>query len=237
MTIAPNDAALFIAINTFCQMFPAVMWTGFSLLGNTWGVFAVTAPLLVRAPRLMMAWLCAAPFAIAFARIGKSQIESPRPAAVIDNTQFQIVGEALHNVSMPSGHTTTAFAVASGIYFALPVATRKRHVWLFGLAALVGLSRIAVGAHWPGDVIAGAVLGLLAGLLGQKLLVRIPPHHLEPRAWSQRLIATILVATTVILVSDTLDFDENHPLQYALAGVVAITVFAFLRKSWKPLQS
>jgi hypothetical protein len=34
-----------------------------------------------------------------------------------------------------------------------------------------------------------------------------------------------------MLVGDTLDFDENHPLQYVLAGMVAITVFAFVRKS------
>lgn len=230
------NAELFLAINTFCQLFPAAMWTGFSLLGNTWGVFAVTSPLLVRAPRLMVAWLCAAPFAIVFARIGKGFIESPRPAAVLDNTQFRIVGEALHNVSMPSGHTTTAFAVASGIYFALPAATRKRHLWLFGLAALAGLSRIAVGAHWPADVMVGAGLGVLSGVLGQKLLARIHPRHFVPTDWSQRLIAAIFIATTAMLVGDTLDFEENHPLQYVLAGMVAITVFAFVRKSCTPIE-
>lgn len=46
----------------------SAMWTGFSLLGNTWGVFAVTSPLLVRAPRLMVAWLCVAPSAICWFR-------------------------------------------------------------------------------------------------------------------------------------------------------------------------
>jgi len=34
------------------------------------------------------------------------------------------------------------------------------------LAVLVAISRVAVGAHWPLDVVAGAVLGWLAGLSG-----------------------------------------------------------------------
>jgi len=106
---------------------------------------------------------------VLFARTGKFFIESPRPAAVVDNAQMRVVGELLHNVSMPSGHTLTAFAVASGIYFALTVAQRRRHWWLLVLAAGTGLSRIAVGAHWPGDVAVGASLGLLAGLLGTSL--------------------------------------------------------------------
>ena len=232
------NVALFLAINTFCQAFPAVVWTGFSLLGNAWGILGIAAPLLLKSPRLMLAILCAAPFAGAFSRVGKALIESPRPAAVLDNTQFRIVGEALHNVSMPSGHTTTAFAVASGIYFALPAATRKRHLWLFALAALTGISRIAVGAHWPADVLVGAVLGVLSGMLGQKLLARIDPRHFAPTDWVPRLIAILLIATTAMLVGDTLDFDENHPLQYLLAGIVTVSVgrFAYLNgtlKNWK----
>lgn len=115
------EPATFVYLNTLCAGVAAPVWTGLSLLGNAWGVLGVTAPLLVMAPRLMWAWLCAAPFAIVFARVGKGLIVSPRPAAEVDNAQMRIVGEALHNVSMPSGHTLTAFAVASAIYFALPL--------------------------------------------------------------------------------------------------------------------
>jgi undecaprenyl-diphosphatase len=57
--------------------------------------------------------------------------------------------------SFPSGHTTTAFTIALmlGHFSALlwPVA--------LVLAALVGLSRIALGAHFPSDVVAGMLLG------------------------------------------------------------------------------
>lgn len=226
------EPAQFLALNAWFAPVPTVVWTGLSLLGNAWGVLGVTAPLLVLAPRLMWAWLCAAPFAIVFARVGKALIESPRPAAVVDNTQMRVVGELLHNVSMPSGHTLTAFAVASAIYFALPPARRVRHLWLFVLALGVGMSRIAVGAHWPGDVAVGACLGLLSGMLGQWLLVRMGPQHCQPTAWSLRLVAVLLLVAAYTLASEGLDFDEALPLQYGLVLVIGMSLVAFAWQNW-----
>jgi len=59
--------------------------------------------------------------------------------------------------SFPSGHTTTAFAMAIiiGHFSAL--------LWpgALLLATLVGLSRVALGAHYPSDVVAGMILGCL----------------------------------------------------------------------------
>lgn len=225
------EPATFIYLNTLCAPVAAPVWTGFSLLGNAWGVLGVTAPLLVLAPRLMWAWLCAAPFAVVFARLGKGLIVSPRPAAEVDNAQMRIVGEALHNVSMPSGHTLTAFAVASAVYFALPEKGRVRHLWLFVLAGGAGLSRIAVGAHWPGDVAVGASLGLLAGMLGVQLLARMDARHLQPTAWSLRLVALLLVATVYTLLTEAQDFTENQPVQVLLAVVVGVSLFFYVRQN------
>lgn len=226
------EPATFMVVNAFFAPVAAPVWTGLSLLGNAWGILGVTAPLLVRAPRLLWAWLCAAPFAILFARVGKGLIESPRPAAVVDNTQMRVVGELLHNVSMPSGHTLTAFTVASAIYFALPEKGRAKHLWLFVLAAGTGLSRIAVGAHWPGDVAVGMSLGLLAGMLGTRLLARMGSQHLQPTAWSLRLVAALLVATGYTLLTETQDFDENWPAQQVLVLVIVAALYTFGKQNW-----
>ncbi len=231
------EPGMFVAINSLCAPLAAPFWTGLSMFGNAWGVLAATAPLLVLAPCLLWAWLCAAPFAIVFARLGKGLIESPRPAAVVDNNQMRIVGELLHNVSMPSGHTLTAFAVASGIYFALPPKGRAKYLWLFVLAAGTGLSRIAVGAHWPGDVAVGMSLGLLAGMLGSQLLARMKTTHCKPTAWSLRLFAVAQLATVYALLTEAQDFDENQPFQYVLALVVVVSLYAFGKQNWRARQA
>jgi len=63
--------------------------------------------------------------------------------------------------SFPSGHTTTAFATCFVLSFLAP----KWHPALLILACVVGLSRIALGAHYATDVIAGAVVGTLGAYL------------------------------------------------------------------------
>lgn len=231
------EPAMFVAINQAFLPVPAQVWTGLSLLGNGWGVLGVTAPLLALRPRLMWAWICAAPFAALFARIGKEWIVSPRPAAVVDNQQIRIVGEVMHTVSMPSGHTTTAFAVACAIFLALPAAQRKRHAWLLLLALGAGLSRIAVGAHWPGDVAVGMCLGLLAGLLGNLLLSALKPAQFVYRSWGLRVVALAVAASVYMLLTETMDFAENLPLQRVVAGVAAASLLAFAIRSARSLKA
>jgi membrane-associated phospholipid phosphatase len=58
---------------------------------------------------------------------------------------------------MPSGHSFSAFCLAE-VYGA-----EYGREWTYPLAALVGYSRIYNQAHWPSDVFAGALLGVLAG--------------------------------------------------------------------------
>jgi membrane-associated phospholipid phosphatase len=62
--------------------------------------------------------------------------------------------------SFPSGHATTAFATAAMLALWYPRSTGV----CVGLAALVGLSRIVLGSHFPSDVLAGALLGSVVAL-------------------------------------------------------------------------
>ena len=60
--------------------------------------------------------------------------------------------------SFPSGHTIAAFSVAT--IFAERYPKPRWHVWVsYGLAALVGFSRVSLQSHFPSDVFAGAALG------------------------------------------------------------------------------
>lgn len=57
--------------------------------------------------------------------------------------------------SFPSGHSAAAVAFASGAGQVLPLASVPLHV----VAALVAYSRIHTGVHYPGDVVAGVLIG------------------------------------------------------------------------------
>jgi membrane-associated phospholipid phosphatase len=59
--------------------------------------------------------------------------------------------------SLPSGHTTTAFATLVAVGALFP----RARPFLWGFALLIAMSRIAVSAHFVSDVIAGAAVGAL----------------------------------------------------------------------------
>ncbi|MFG2602326.1 phosphatase PAP2 family protein [Streptomyces sp. NPDC048514] len=62
------------------------------------------------------------------------------------------------SASFPSGHTASATAFATAVGVVLPPAA----IPLGALAVAVGYSRVHTGVHYPGDVLAGAVLGFAA---------------------------------------------------------------------------
>jgi undecaprenyl-diphosphatase len=63
--------------------------------------------------------------------------------------------------SFPSGHAATSFACATVLSALVPRAAP----FLFVLAGAIAYSRLYVGVHWPLDVIAGALIGLVTALL------------------------------------------------------------------------
>jgi len=83
--------------------------------------------------------------------------------------------------SFPSGHTTTAFAVAS----VLAMGYRDK-IWVvvtsYTIAGLVGISRIHDGDHWGSDVIAGAALGSFIGITLSK--INLKNVNLSPTAFN-----------------------------------------------------
>ncbi|QYJ78513.1 phosphatase PAP2 family protein [Shewanella acanthi] len=58
--------------------------------------------------------------------------------------------------SLPSGHTAAAFVTATCMLQVYPVAAPLAYLW----ALCIGGSRIALGVHYPLDIVAGAVLGM-----------------------------------------------------------------------------
>jgi undecaprenyl-diphosphatase len=85
----------------------------------------------------------------------KPWIGRVRPCFVVEGVAA--LRPQAHSPAFPSSHAANTFAVAALVTFA----RGRRWSPLFLLAALVGLSRIYVGVHYPTDVVAGGLLGLL----------------------------------------------------------------------------
>ncbi|MGI5936385.1 MAG: phosphatase PAP2 family protein [Oscillospiraceae bacterium] len=100
----------------------------------------------------------------------------PRPYSTIEGLEILI--KPLSSYSFPSGHACSSFASAT----ALCLAFRKQGgAWAFLPAALISLSRVYVGVHYPTDVLAGAALGALVALAVYKLSCRFIKSDLTAR--------------------------------------------------------
>jgi undecaprenyl-diphosphatase len=100
----------------------------------------------------------------------KKLVGRPRPCASL--TVVLPVTPCGKSPSLPSGHATNTTALA----VLVAAHDRRRRVLWYGGAALVGISRVSLGAHYPTDVLAGAALGALVGSTGV-WLSRVPLHR------------------------------------------------------------
>ena len=90
----------------------------------------------------------------------KNTLKRPRPPEAIPF--FSSLVKASDQFSFPSGHTMAAFVLASLFYFYFGAVAAILFVW----ASLVGISRVVMGVHFPTDIVAGAVLGVVIACLG-----------------------------------------------------------------------
>jgi undecaprenyl-diphosphatase len=86
--------------------------------------------------------------------------QRPRPFVAHPHDTILLVAPS-HEPSFPSDHAVAAFAIAFAVAF---VGRRMGAAFLAG-ATLIALTRVIAGLHYPGDVLGGAVIGLLSATL------------------------------------------------------------------------
>ena len=95
---------------------------------------------------------------VALSELSKAAIGRYRPVLYTEDAANE--ADALKNQrSMPSGHTSAAFAFATAYWLNNPNVSTPPKILAFVAAAGVGALRVAAAKHFPSDVLVGAMLG------------------------------------------------------------------------------
>jgi membrane-associated phospholipid phosphatase len=215
-----TNRSLFLYLNGLGTLASDVLWQNLTVLGGTLAGLTLLAPLIGRRPDILWSLALAAILATLWVHGLKDPIDQVRPPAVIPPELLHIIGPAHQYGSFPSGHSTTIFTVAGVLSLYL---RRSALVWLVAAALLVGLSRIAVGVHWPLDVLGGAFGGWLSAVLGTLLA----QHWRWGASRSGKWILGLALAACALalLISPDTSYPDAIMLQRGLALVCLMPVF------------
>lgn len=176
------DATVFLALNhALSRLLPLMVVL--SAIGGGWGSLLVVP--LFAAPRtrrfarsLSLVILTTAVLVHSLKRV----VGRVRPCYALADLGVHAV-DPPKDYSFPSGHSAGSFAFLVFIAIVVvrsagPEASPRERLLrqvaaasAVTLAAMVGLSRVALGVHFPGDVLAGAILGATIAIVGGRL------HH------------------------------------------------------------
>jgi undecaprenyl-diphosphatase len=166
------DRRIFEALYEAVPTWVAVPITHLGSIGGVWVLAAVA--LIVVGPQLnrrtgaaLLGAIACNSLVVDFAL--KRTVQRVRPWKVLE-VELHDTWMNPDGYSFPSGHAATAFAAAWVLGARFP-----RARWpLLGVATLIALSRVVVGAHWPSDVLVGAAVGSAVGL-GVAWAARVRP--------------------------------------------------------------
>ena len=220
VALTHTDTRLFMQLQSLTTSLPDGFWAFVTDQASVASVAAWMGLGLLVWPRAAAAVLLSWPAGLVCVRGLKYALDAPRPQHLLPPESIHVVGINLDSLSFPSGHTATAFAVASALLWSLPAAQRAR--WLLpalAAALLVGISRIGVGAHWPVDVLAGAAIGWLCGLSGASWSRRW-------RFWQRRAGLLVLALMGIVAGVTRLFVDSGYPGVAGFASALGVAAIA-----------
>jgi membrane-associated phospholipid phosphatase len=166
----------------------------------------------------------------------KEIVQRIRPGDVIIGGYF-----VPHSYSFPSGHTQTAFVIATVLSAFLD---RRYNVITFLLAAAVGMSRIYLGVHFFTDVLAGAATGIVLGVLAiyclEKLgfyggdgMFKIAPRSRRKGAGKRARDTEVIKYAGIILVAGFLASNIAFYLSYYMLSLTVLGIM-YIILLWLP---
>jgi undecaprenyl-diphosphatase len=109
----------------------------------------------------------------------KNAVARVRPCRALDG--LRLIVTCPKSYSMPSGHATSSFAFAAPlVYLAREYVSKAWRAYPLVLASLIAFSRPYLGVHYPTDILAGALLGTMIGLI-LAILYEVLAGYLQQR--------------------------------------------------------
>jgi membrane-associated phospholipid phosphatase len=224
-----TNRSLFLYLNGLGSLASDALWQNLTVLGGTLAGLTLLAPLIGRRPDILWSLALAVILATLWVHGLKGPIDALRPPAVIAPELLHVIGPAHRFSSFPSGHSTTIFTVVGILSLYL---RRSALIWLVAAALLVGISRIAVGVHWPLDVLGGAFGGWLSAVLGTLLAQHWRWGVSRSGKWILGLALTACALT--LLISPDTNYPDAITLQRVLALVCLLPAFHFaVTRKWR----
>lgn len=183
--LAALDVAAFTAVHRALWGSPWRSILQFAqLAGETSGLVAMLVFAVLFAPRgrrreLLARLIVPVGFSYLVCSILKYIVAAPRPRMLIPDVLLNADPALPRSLSWPSGHTTIVFAFATAVLLLRlfgelpPRRWTGAAVFAFGVACVTGVARVVVGAHFPGDVLAGAIVGVGSAHLAARAMDEI----------------------------------------------------------------
>ena len=224
--LSDAQVELFLLLNQASSQLPDWLWANLTLLADTlWAVAALLIAASFR-PQLFVKALLTFLLGALIVHLAKAGFDASRPALVLGKEAFHIIGPTLKHHSFPSGHAFTAMATAGLLALTFPRAA----IAILTIGALAAFSRIAVGAHWPLDVLVGGGLGLLTAVVGVQSANKIALF--QHNGWRMAALVLLTLATIALIFHD-----DRYPMTQALTVLSALVALAIsVQRMWWPLM-
>ena len=221
------NQSLFLKLNHAAQFMPISWWGYITCLGDGMMVGGILAVVFRKKPRIALMGIIAIIGSGIIVQVLKSYFSIPRPAGILSLDEFYQFGEILKSRGFPSGHSSTAFSLLGTFFY---TCDNNKQGWLFFSAALlIAFSRVAIGVHWPADILVGSMIGLVAIYL---ISIKLRTYTLGFKAELSTGIFLLLICIGILFYDPHMPGIQMLQWLFGLGGMTCIiSRFYFVNKN------